>query len=179
MISPALYAVLLATVLCSCGSEGPREIYPSRSHSAGAPDVQREPLSSQLKQILVPVPGVETVTLGKGSISLHLGGGRDLILSGLERWDFDATKALAMLYAETRTTLKALSSLSPQKVPPPSDLLKAMHLDPSRIKEAAFYESVEAKQTGIGLYVLFLGPEKGKGEPETAAVFLLPKPASE
>ena len=175
MIRPALFALLLATVLCSCGSEGPREIYPAGSHSAGAPDVQREPLSSQLQQMLVAVPGVETVTLGEGFISLHLSEGQELILSGLERWDFDANKAVAMLYAETQTSLKALTSLSPMKVLPPSDLLKAMHLDPSRIKETAFYESTKAKQTGIGFYVLFLGPEKGEGNQETSVVFLLPK----
>jgi hypothetical protein len=117
--------------------------------------------------------------LGQGSISLRLSDGQDLLLGDLERWDFDANKALAMLYAEAQTNLKALSSLSPERATPPSDLLKAMHLDPSRVKEAAFYESAKAKQAGIGFYVLFLGPDKGKGDKETAAVFLLPKPASE
>jgi hypothetical protein len=131
-------------------------------------------LSAKLKQMLGAVPGIETVILGQGSISLHLSDGEELLLGGLGRWDFDADKTLAMLYAETQTSLKALSSLSPQRVSPPSDLLKAMHLDPSRVKEAAFYESAKAKQSGIGLYVLFLGPDKGMGNQETAAVFLLP-----
>jgi hypothetical protein len=168
-----LLLVMSFVMLTSCGTEAPREIFPASSHNVGIPDLSNDQARKPIDDLLKGIVGVKSVEYEKDSASLHLSDGGVLKIIGFREREYKSNNSLAMLCGQSSTNLKSLAALALKKSVPPPDLLKAIHMDPSRIKEVAFYQSSD--QSGNSLFALFLGQSKGMGDPDTTAIYILPK----